>query len=165
MSRGDWYSVAATLLVGGAAYFIGGAWAAAVCIFLGMAIVIVLHFTRDRVLVGRRGTQHRTVQHANGSITHTVEGWRKIETENEIAEVRRELKNSAVIGHSQWRQMASDFEKLPNDIWAEWTGQVGGDVPVLKNRWHIRGGNAAEQCEALCKLAGAMLLRSPRASH
>lgn len=64
--------------------------------------------------------------------------------------------------HTKWREMASEFSKLPGDTRADWYGQVGGDVPMVKNQWEFRGGIRKKDCEALCRLEGAMLLKSPK---
>jgi hypothetical protein len=47
MSRGDGWSVVATLIAGGAGYLIGGPKAAWVCIALGVMGALILHFTRN----------------------------------------------------------------------------------------------------------------------
>jgi len=48
MSRGDWGSVAATLILAGVAYFIGGARAAFAAIVIGLSIGAILHFTKKK---------------------------------------------------------------------------------------------------------------------
>jgi hypothetical protein len=48
MSRGDGWSVAATLIAGGIAYFVGGAKAAIACIVAGVLIGLFLHFSKPK---------------------------------------------------------------------------------------------------------------------
>ncbi len=57
---------------------------------------------------------------------------------------------------SDWQALASRFEKLPNGIRADWNRMSNG-----VETWSI-GGTARVECESLCQLAGAMLLRSAR---
>ncbi len=59
---------------------------------------------------------------------------------------------------SEWQALASRFEKLPADVRADWNRGSDGI-----ESWSIRA-HGHEECESLCKLAGAMLLRSPRVS-
>ncbi len=57
---------------------------------------------------------------------------------------------------SDWQQLADRFDKLPNDIRADWNRC--GRPPI--ESWRITGGHGAKDCESLCTLAGAMLLKS-----
>jgi hypothetical protein len=47
MSRGDFWSIAATLIVAGVGYFVGGKWTAYGCIGLGGLIILYLLFTHQ----------------------------------------------------------------------------------------------------------------------
>ena len=90
-------------------------------------------------------------------VLHMTRATKKGEKDNQLSELM-------MMWPDKWRELASDFSKLPNDTRADWYGQVGGDVPMVENQWSIAGGIQRENCEALCKLAGAMLLRSPKIS-
>ena len=60
MSRGDWVTTAATLIVAGIAYFAGGPWGSRLawaCIGIGVAIFLILHF---------RGTKEHPLQSESG---------------------------------------------------------------------------------------------------
>ena len=70
-----------------------------------------------------------------------------------IAEIQREL--AALPRAPEWQALASRFEKLPNDLRADWNRGSDGI-----ESWRICGGARIEECESLCQLAGAMLLRS-----
>lgn len=48
MSREDWWSVAATLIVSGIGYFVGGEKTAYGCLIVGFIIAIILHLTRSK---------------------------------------------------------------------------------------------------------------------
>lgn len=52
MSRGDGWSVAATLIATGIGYFVGGPKAAWGCLIVGLLIALILHFTRPRKELG-----------------------------------------------------------------------------------------------------------------
>jgi hypothetical protein len=57
---------------------------------------------------------------------------------------------------SDWQALGSRFEKLPTGIRADWNRMSNG-----VETWNI-GGTSKVECESLCQLAGAMLLRSAK---
>jgi hypothetical protein len=56
----------------------------------------------------------------------------------------------------KWKELGKEFQNLPGRIRAEWEHR--SDVPDV---WRV----PHPQCAALCKLAGAMLGKSPRVSR
>ncbi len=48
MSKTDWVSAAVTLILAGALWFVGGPKAALACIFLGILIILVVHFKKPK---------------------------------------------------------------------------------------------------------------------
>ena len=135
MSRGDAWSVAVTFLITGVGYFVGGPLAASVCLVVGIAMALILHFTRP-------GKKEAT------SDTPSVA---KLEPE------KVQSNSDTCVSATDWRNLASDFDAI-NDpsIQAEWNRP-----PDLTETWLVCCGDY-KRCEALCSLAGARLLRSPR---
>jgi hypothetical protein len=61
---------------------------------------------------------------------------------------------------SDWTALADRFKQLPFGITAYWS-RYGR--PATET-WRVNSGLAGKECESLCRLAGAMLLRSPKAN-
>jgi hypothetical protein len=65
------------------------------------------------------------------------------------------------IGSKDWQELAQNFGRVPTDMRADWwiaDTKVQGPI-----QWQsLAGGPPAKHCEALCRLAGNMLLRSPK---
>jgi hypothetical protein len=68
---------------------------------------------------------------------------------------------SPSVSSADWKDLADRFERIPSPIRAEW--QSGGrhfnGTPVGE-AWFTAGGQGREECDALCDLGGALLLRS-----
>lgn len=56
---------------------------------------------------------------------------------------------------SEWQSLASRFERIGRDVRADWQRMSDGI-----ESWNICGGRQVAECEALCKLGGAMLMKS-----
>jgi hypothetical protein len=63
---------------------------------------------------------------------------------------------SKIIWHSEWQQLSNRFNALPTNIRADW------QTLQKEELWSISGIQGRADCESVCKLAGAMLLKSPR---
>lgn len=74
------------------------------------------------------------------------------------------LSRHRAIGAADWSSLGTRFQQIPSTVRADWIGQVGGNAGPVKDTWRVRGGIGERDCEALCRLAGAMLLRSPHIS-
>lgn len=63
---------------------------------------------------------------------------------------------------AQWREMEARFRAVPQDIRADFHEWVPIDQSLTgRKTWRVCGGGAMKDAEALCAVAGAMLLRSP----
>ena len=138
MSRADLLGSAITLLVGGAAYFIGGGWAALGAIFLGFILLVVAHF---RKIEEESETQLGVTLRAAANV-------RPAAPPSSREEIR-------YLAPSDWQSLASRFERIGRGIRADWTRMSDGI-----ESWAVCGGVQCAECEALCKLGGAMLMRS-----
>lgn len=76
---------------------------------------------------------------------------------------RRVLMNrpsrESVVGRADWERLACDFQMLVFPVRADWFMAFDGNVLRITGR-RFAGGEASA-CEALCRRAGAMLLKSP----
>lgn len=62
-----------------------------------------------------------------------------------------------------WKELATRFSRLDVNLEAEWMSEsLDMDGKPVGDTWRIRGPYQDEQCEALCQLAGAMLMKSPK---
>jgi len=78
-------------------------------------------------------------------------------------------KEAQQITSGEWKDLASRFQKFPAAyVRAEWYSEhLDERGNRVGERWMIRDdwkNQYASQCEALCRLAGAMLLKSPKVS-
>jgi len=74
MSRGDWWTVAVTLVLAGASYFIGGAKIAVAALVVGFGIGLYLHLTRGTQETRASGPQpslEYSAQQAQQHMTHS----------------------------------------------------------------------------------------------
>lgn len=154
MSRGDWWSVAATLIIGGIAYFIGGAKAACVAIVIGIGIALVLHFTRPKRIEHQekfpeRGDYYHSTSSSrtnpDGSMTFEARGARQIDQRPQL-----------------WEALGGKFKGLvrePVPIWGEWIYTF----ETKQYQWNIQHSseNASKLCAEYCKEAGRLLLAEP----
>jgi hypothetical protein len=62
---------------------------------------------------------------------------------------------SKVAWHSEWQQLSNRFSALPKHIRADW------QTLQKEELWSVSGLQGRADCESICKLAGAMLLKSP----
>jgi pyrimidine deaminase RibD-like protein len=68
----------------------------------------------------------------------------------------------ATVSAKDWKELSSHFKQSTHKVRADWYQTLNAETQaVMGESWSIRG-NASAECEALCKNAGAMLLRSPR---
>jgi hypothetical protein len=82
--------------------------------------------------------------------------WNEQVNAREVLEVR-----PAAVSAREWKELASQFKQMPNGARADWYQSLNAETQaVMAESWDVRGNTSAE-CEALCKNAGAMLLRSP----
>jgi hypothetical protein len=71
---------------------------------------------------------------------------------------------AATIGAKEWLDLGSKFKELAvgsAGLRADWTSHINPKGVTILDDWRIAGGTTRQDCEALCKLAGAMLMRSP----
>jgi hypothetical protein len=65
-----------------------------------------------------------------------------------------------------WHELAKQFEQVPGFFWVEWYSEGHGfDGKPHGESWLFRAGSTQyeqqlKQCEALCQIAGSLLLRS-----
>jgi hypothetical protein len=69
----------------------------------------------------------------------------------------------------QWKELAAKFSRFPPSyVRAEWLSEtIDWEGKPVGEQWDIRDDwkrQFADDCESLCKLAGAMLLKSPKIS-
>ena len=81
----------------------------------------------------------------------------------------REAKRIGPVTTTDWKDLASKFQRIPHAyVRAEWHSEtLNWDGNLVGERWAIRDmydNQFASQCEALCRLGGAMLLKSPKVS-
>lgn len=65
------------------------------------------------------------------------------------------------VGRTDWLKLADDFQRISDStVRADWGKTSAGE------QWHVSGGTlpATRDCAALCRLAGAMLIASPKVS-
>lgn len=77
--------------------------------------------------------------------------WAVLRPEKNASE--REAKNATA---DEWKDLADRFKTLGAHVradWEQWNSSTG--------LWRIAGGKETAKCESLCRLAGAMLMRSP----
>jgi hypothetical protein len=61
-------------------------------------------------------------------------------------------------GAFEWKDLAADFRRINNDsVRADWSRTGDGS-----EAWRVCGGGNHQDCESLCKLAGAMLAKSKK---
>lgn len=66
------------------------------------------------------------------------------------------------VSAKDWKELSAHFRQSTPKLRADWYQSLNAEThAVMGESWSIRG-NAPAECEALCKNAGAMLLRSPR---
>ena len=65
------------------------------------------------------------------------------------------------VSAKDWKELSSQFKQSTPKVRADWYQTRNAETQaIMGESWSIRGSSA--ECEALCKNAGAMLLRSPR---
>jgi uncharacterized membrane protein len=76
------------------------------------------------------------------------------EKEKALAKIAERAEASAAFPIAiEWKELAKEFRQLPRRIRADWNRNRDGE-----ESWRM----FHPECEALCKLAGAMLARSPK---
>lgn len=69
----------------------------------------------------------------------------------------------------EWNELAGKFERIRQTVRAEWYSEsLDWEAKPVGEQWMIRDdfdADAAKTCEALCHLAGAMLMKSPQISQ
>lgn len=90
------------------------------------------------------------VKHAYGQVRERDECIRE---KNERIESLRER-----VGSAQWIAIADRFKAIDSSVRADWDYSTR----IGQEHWQIAGAPHREECASLCRLAGAMLLRSPK---
>jgi hypothetical protein len=81
----------------------------------------------------------------------------------------REASEGVQITASDWKALSKQFDEfVPSYVRAEWYSEtLGWDGKLVGEQWLVRddwSDQFAPRCEALCRMAGAMLLKSPHVS-
>lgn len=75
--------------------------------------------------------------------------------DDHLQSLKRQLESRSLA--AEWKELSDRFARGDPNTFADWHRQTDGS-----ERWEIRGHWKVRECESLCKLAGAMLLRSPK---
>ena len=64
--------------------------------------------------------------------------------------------------NAEWKDLAGQFEKLQNYTRADWQCNRRNNRTTYEV-WRVTGGSEGKPCETLCRYAGTLLLKSPKA--
>lgn len=87
--------------------------------------------------------------------------WREQRDHSSALERERDAALAAsqtAVTPKDWQDLAKEFEKVEPDVRADWYTQ--SDRP--RRAWNLAGGYSRRNCETFCRLAGQMLMRSPK---
>ena len=144
MSKTDLIGSGCTLIAGAIAYLVSGPTAAILSFVVGVMLIVVAHLRTAEeeppVTLGAR--------------------W---DTASDIPNNQsRDYESREQIGAADWKELASQFKRVSHGVSADWYQTIKAQSrAIIEDNWYVRGNGRAE-CEALCKNAGAMLLRSPQ---
>lgn len=152
MSTSDLLSGGLTLVVGGVAYFIGGPVTAGLAVLVGIVFMVLARMRR--IEEAPEGLLSIPPRHDSPLPALASTGGFNIDF------AARKIPG-APIGAREWQDLADRFRAIGSDTRADWHLETNEQGVTVSDNWGLRG-TTTEDCAALCTLAGAMLLRSPK---